>query len=142
MSGSDLQAVKTKLISAGLEIYRTRESEIEIAERVRLHIMDSGIRVRGDFAVTFTARAQRSDFGGGVSSDQLFDRVRSTVGQGAVERGYTEETARTVDVTDPMDDAKILDTWYEVVYAIGTTDPDGAVEEVQWALRLDKSVTP
>ena len=142
MSGSDLQAMKTELIDAGLEIYRTKESEIEIAERVRLHIMDSGVRVRDDLSVVFTARAQRSDFGAGVSSDQLFDRVRGAVGREAIDRGYAEETARTVDVTDPMDDAKVLDTWYEVVYTIDTADLGGAVQEVRWALEVEKFVTP
>lgn len=142
MSGSDLQAVKTELISAGLEIYRTRESEIEIAERVRLHIMDSGIRVRSDLAVVFTGRTQRSDFGAGISADELFERVRQAIGREAAERGYTEEAARTVDVTDPMDDTKVLDTWYEVVYAISPADTAGTVQEVQWALKVEKFVTP
>lgn len=142
MSGSDLQAVKQELIKAGLEIYRTKPAELEIAERVRLHIMDSGIRVRQDGGVMFTVRTQRSDFGSGVSADELFDRVREAIGSQALDRGYREEAAHTVDVKDPMDDARILDTWHEVVYIKETGNLEEVVDEVQWALSVEKFVAP
>ncbi len=142
MSGTDLQAVKRELVKAGLEIYRTRPLELEIAERVRLHIMDSGIRVRNDLKVVFTVRTQRSDFGAGISTDQLFEKVRAAIGQQAIDRGYVEEAAHTVDVKDPMDDTRVLDTWHEVVYMKDAGHLDGVVEEVQWALSVEKFVTP
>ncbi|MBW1906830.1 MAG: hypothetical protein JRJ24_16290, partial [Deltaproteobacteria bacterium] len=46
-----------------MEIYRTDDRELQIAERVRLHIMDSGVRVvlNSGLLVQFTARTQRSD---------------------------------------------------------------------------------
>lgn len=143
MSSSDLQDLKKSLLGAGVEIYRTQASEIQIAERVRLHIMDSGIRVRlgSAFRVAFTARSQRSDFPG-VGEDQLFEKVRGTIGQKAVARGYAEESSQTVDVKDPMDEAKVLDTWHEVLYAKAAPDVDAVVEEVRWALDLDRYVTP
>jgi hypothetical protein len=142
VSSTDLKQVKEELTKAGLEIYRTKPpSEIQIAERVRLHIMDSGVRVRlgQTMAVAFTARAQRSDFAG-VSSDQLFDKVREAVGQLALERGYGEESSQVVEVTDPMDAQRVLDTWHEVTYAKSTADVTGVVEEVRWALGLEKYV--
>lgn len=142
MSATDLQAVKQELIKAGLEIYRSRPAELEIAERVRLHIMDSGIRVRTDLQVVFTVRTQRSDFGPGISTDQLFEKVRDAIGQQAQDRGYAEEIAKTVEVKDPMDDAKILDTWHEVVYTKVAGDLGGVVQEVQWALKVEKFVAP
>lgn len=142
MSGSDLQAVKQELIKAGLEIYRTKPAELEIAERVRLHIMDSGIRVRQDGGVVFTVRTQRSDFGTGVSADELFDRVRQAIGSKALDRGYREEAAHTLEVKDPMDDQRILDTWHEVVYVKETGNLEEVVDEVQWALSVEKFVSP
>ena len=143
MSSTDLQQVKKHLLDAGLEVYRTREAEIQVAERVRLHIMDSGIRVRmaEGLRVVFTARSQRSDYPS-VGADALFARVRETVGQQALARGYAEEGAQTVDVKDPMDDAKVLDTWHEITYAKPADDLSTVVDEVRWALEIDKYVAP
>src|SRR5690606_36503566 len=98
VSSADLKQVKEELVKAGVEIYRTRPpAEIQVAERVRLHIMDSGVRVRvdPDLTVVFTARTQRSDFPS-VAPDELFAKVRERVGQLAVERGYEEQSAQTV----------------------------------------------
>ncbi|HJL17544.1 MAG TPA: hypothetical protein RMH99_17885 [Sandaracinaceae bacterium LLY-WYZ-13_1] len=143
MSSSDLQTVKQSLLDAGFEIYRTQPSEIQVAERVRLHIMDSGIRIRlgESFDVVFTARSQKSDFPS-VGADELFDKVRGTIGHAAQERGYREEGSQTVEVKDPMDDAKVLDTWHEVTYAKSADDVEGVVDEVRWALGVDKYVSP
>ena len=44
-SGLDVQGLKKALTDAGIEIYRIQGTTLQIAERVRLHIMDSGIRV-------------------------------------------------------------------------------------------------
>lgn len=141
MSSNDLQSVKEELIKAGLEIYRTRPAELEIAERVRLHIMDSGIRVLENLSVTFTARTQRSDFPS-VAPEQLFARVREIVGQDALGRGYVENDVRTIDVKDPMDDARTLDVWHEVSYSIEAGSVEIVVEEVRWALTIEKYVGP
>ncbi|MCB9593183.1 MAG: hypothetical protein H6719_10660 [Sandaracinaceae bacterium] len=129
-------------MKAGLEIYRTKPSELEIAERVRLHIMDSGVRVRNNLSVVFTGRTQRSDFGAGISTEQLFERVRDAIGQQAQDRGYVEEAAHLVEVKDPMDDQRVLDTWHEVVYVKEAGHVDGVVEEVRWALSVEKFVAP
>ena len=125
-----------------MEIYRARPDEIEIAERIRLHIMDSGVRVGVQEALTvrFTARSQRSDFPN-AQAEELFRRVRETVGTPAGDRGYVETQAETREVTDPVDDSKILDVWHEVTYEKSTTDVDEAVDEVRWALAVEKYVT-
>ncbi|MCZ7682286.1 MAG: hypothetical protein M5U28_27240 [Sandaracinaceae bacterium] len=144
MSSADLKQVKEELVKAGVEIYRTRPpSEIQVAERVRLHIMDSGIRVRLDQSLTvvFTARTQRSDFPS-VAPDQLFAKVRETVGHLAAERGYEEQGAHTVEVKDPMDEAKVLDTWHEITYAKPLESLEAALDEVRWALGVEKYITP
>ena len=111
MSRTDLQRVKQTLVAAGVEIYRTQPEELALAERVRLHIMDSGVRVRlaEEIGVAFTARSQRSDFPG-EEADALFRRVRETIGEAADGRGYEEESSRTVEVKDPMNEATVLDT--------------------------------
>lgn len=144
MSSADLKKVKEELIKAGVEIYRTRPpAEIQVAERVRLHIMDSGIRVRlgESLTVSFTARTQRSDFPT-VAPDQLFARVRETVGQQATARGYAENGSQTVEVKDPMDEQRVLDTWHEVTYAKTLESLDAALDEIRWALGIEKYVTP
>jgi hypothetical protein len=142
VSQPDLQQVKQALLDAGLEVYRVVGDEIQIAERIRLHIMDSGVRVRiGEgIDVTFTARSQRSDFPT-AAPDELFARVRASVGGSAGGRGYSESQADMVTVKDPVDDAKVLDTWHEVTYRKATSDVADAIAEVRWALEVEKYVT-
>jgi hypothetical protein len=143
VNSADQNQVKEELTKAGVEIYRTRPpSEIHVAERVRLHIMDSGIRVRltDGLVVSFTARTQRSDFPA-VSAEQLFTKVRDAVGTLALERGYTEQSWQTVEVKDPMDEGRVLDTWHEVTYAKTLDTIGAALDEVRWALGIEKYVT-
>lgn len=139
---SDLQPVKQALQGAGIEIYRTKDDEIQVAERVRLHIMDSGIRILGGAAlrICFTARSQRSDFPY-AEPEALFERVRTTVGDSAGTRGYVEVGASTVEVEDPSNEGRVLDVWHEVTYEKSIGDISEIVDEVRWALEVDKYVT-
>ena len=141
VSKPDVQRVKQALIDAGVEIYRTNDSEIQIAERIRLHIMDSGVRVHitDPMSILFTARSQRSDFPNAAPAE-LFDKVRGKVGAQASERGYEERDASTIEVKDPVDDRKVLDVWHEVTYAKSLPDEGAVVEEVRWALDVEKYV--
>ena len=138
-----IQSIQQALASAGVEIYRTDDQELQIAERVRLHIMDSGVRVvvRDELAVQFTARTQRSD-APSAHSDELFRRVREEIGEQAGSRGYLESNAEVVEVKDPVDDARVLDVWHEVTYRKSLQAVDDAVTEVRWALDLEKYVRP
>jgi hypothetical protein len=142
VSTLDLQRVKQALQDADLEIYRTQGDTIHLAERVRLHIMDSGVRVHVDEGaiVQFTARSQRSDFPQSPP-EELFEKVRESIGKPAVQRGYEERDAGTVEVKDPVDDSKVLDVWHEVTYGKRTHQLDETVEEVRWALQVEKYVT-
>lgn len=134
------QLVKA-LTDAGIEVYRTTDQAIEIAERVRYHIMDSGVRVTlSPLCVAFTVRSQKSDFPK-ASEDELFDKVREGAGQEAKERGYGEARAEVVSVKDPVDDTKVLDVWHELSFERSVTSADQAVDEVRWALGVDKYVT-
>lgn len=138
----DVGAVKTALEAAGLEIYRVRAEEIQLAERVRLHIMDSGVRVvvvEATAWIRFTVRSQKSDFPN-AQPDELFERVRVRVGDGANERGFTEKESRVHQVTDPVDENKVLDVWHEVVYEKALASEDELVDEVRWALAVEKYV--
>jgi len=138
-----IQSIQQALASAGVEIYRSANQELHIAERVRLHIMDSGVRVvmQDGLAVQFTARTQRSD-APSAQSDDLFRRVREEVGERAGSRGYLESNAEVVEVKDPVDEARVLDVWHEVTYRKPLCAVDEAVTEVRWALDLDKYVRP
>jgi len=138
-----IQSIQLALASAGVEIYRTDDQELQIAERIRLHIMDSGVRVvvRDELAVQFTARTQRSD-APSAHSDELFRRVREEVGEQAGSRGYLESNAEVVEVKDPVDEARVLDVWHEVTYRKPLQAVDDAVTEVRWALDLEKYVRP
>jgi hypothetical protein len=142
VSHPDLRQVKQALLDAGIEVYRVVGDELQIAERVRLHIMDSGVRVHvaNPVEVTFTARSQRSDFPS-ASADELFERVRASVGALAESRGYLEVKADTVTVKDPMDDTKVLDTWHEVAFRKAADGLDDLVDQVRWAIEIDKYVS-
>lgn len=138
-----IQDIQQALAEAGVEIYRTEERELQIAERVRLHIMDSGVRVvmAEELAVQFTARTQRSD-APSAQSEELFRRVREEIGGRAGERGYEESCAEVVEVKDPVDEARVLDVWHEVTYRKPLEALDDAIAEVRWALGLEKYVRP
>ncbi len=142
MATLDTSTIRDALEEAGLEIYRAQPDEIAIAERVRLHIMDSGVRVvlGGRPSVRFTVRCQRSDFPN-ASPDDLLDRVRSIVGEAALARGFAEFGTRVHPVTDPVDDSRVLDVWHEVVYDKSVEGLPELVEEVRWALEVEKYVT-
>lgn len=141
MVSLDSKLVKQALLDAGLEIYRSRPDEIQIAERLRLHIMDSHVRVGigRPMRVWFTARSQRSDFPTAEPA-ALVERVRRRVGGEASERGFVESATQTHEVKDPLDDSKTLDVWHEVIYAKALDDLDTLIAEVRWALSVEKFV--
>src|SRR5262245_6094542 len=95
----DIASLKKALAAAGVEIYRSDSDTLHIAERVRLHIMDAGVRVRVSNSaafVGFTARSQRSDFPH-ATADSLFDRVRDGMRDEVAARGYAETTHQTIE---------------------------------------------
>jgi len=139
-----MQSLKHALTDAGIEIYVETDSDLRIAERHRYHLMDSGVvaRAEGDtIVVSFAIRAQRSDFPH-VDAALIFERIRSVVGSIAVERGYSDGVERVVEVNDPVDGTKVLDTWYEIEFEKKTTDTADVIEEIRWALTVEKYVQP
>jgi hypothetical protein len=138
-----LDGVREAVLRAGLEIYRVTASEVVIAQRVRMHLMDSGVAVavREGPTVTLTVRSQRSDFPESPAED-LFDRVRRAVDPSAGPRGFREVCTTTRSVTDPVDDENVLDVWHELTFAKRVDAVEAIIDEVRWALALPKCVEP
>lgn len=139
----NLDRLKQAVLDASLEIYRVSGSEIRIAERVRMHLMDSGVAVilQSTALVTLTVRSQRSDFPT-ARAEQLFERVREAIGQRAATRGFRELRAETRNITDPVDDSHVLDVWHELTFAKDGQSIDGIIDDVRWALGVPKCVDP
>ena len=135
------ERVKQAILDAGLEIYRAKDGRIQLAERVRLHLMDSGVAVdlQGDAAVYLTVRSQRSDFPT-ASADDLFAKVRERTREVARERGFEEIDASTRSLTDPVEKSHVLDIWHELTYRKPAGTLDGLLDDVRWALELPKCV--
>lgn len=139
-----MQSLKQALTEAGIEIYGESDTDLRIAERHRYHLMDSGVvaRSEGDaIVVSFSIRAQRSEFPH-VEESLIFERIRSVVGTTAIERGYSDGVERVVEVNDPVDATKLLDTWYELEFAKTVDGASPAIEEIRWALTVEKYVLP
>ena len=136
------EGVKEALIEAGLEIYGVSRDEIRIAERVRVHLMDSGVRVRvrSELRVLVTVRSQRSDFPNS-SSEELFTKVRNAMAGLAQERGFVETQAEERQLTDPVDASNVLDVWHELTYAKDLPDFGAMLDDVRWAMELAKCVS-
>ena len=137
---SSVPEIKKALLASGFEVYRTRGNEVHIADRVRDNlIMDSGVSVRcGDqLTVRSVVRAQRSDFPAD-GAPALFDRARALAGA-AEGRGYREAGELTSPMLDPADPARTLDTFYEVSFEKGVASLPEAMDEVGFALTLEKA---
>lgn len=136
-----LESIRTALLEAGLEVFRVENQAIQLAERVRSHLMDAGVRVRcaRELAVDVTVRAQSSDFPGDAA-ETLFGRVRNAIGPSANARGFHETESSPREIVDPMDESRLLDVWYELTFSKEAT-PASLLDDVRWALRLPKCVS-
>jgi hypothetical protein len=133
--------LKKTLIREGFEIYRTLEDCVVLAERVRDNlIMDSGVAARaGDPpAVRVVLRAQANDFPG-EGPEELVRRARK-LAAALTSRGYSEVLSQTVPIFDPGDRSRTLDTWYEVSVERAVSETEELVEELRFAMQLDKTV--
>jgi len=73
-------------------------------------------------------------------SRPLYARVRAVTGPLAEERGFREVQAERIEVTDPMDDSRVLDVWHEITWAQEVIDAPTAVQLARWALSVEKYV--
>ncbi len=142
MSSTPLDQLKQVVLEAGLEIYRTSDHEIRIAERARMHLMDSGITIFRDDAtmIALTIRAQRSDFPTDTS-DVLFDKIRAAMNRTLREHGFCESKAASRDITDPVDETHVLDVWHEITFHKSAADHATLIADLRWALAIPKCVT-
>jgi hypothetical protein len=132
--------LKKHLIAQGFEVYRTLADQIMLAERVRDNlIMDAGVAAVFEpaLAVRFFVRAQSNDFRG-ESEEQLFARARAQAHE-SLQRGYLEVETRIVPVSDPGDNSRTLDTWYEVAVERAAADLEGLFAELRYALSVEKT---
>jgi len=138
-----LERLTEAVTTAGLEIYRVNGSEVLIAERVRMHLMDSGVSValQPSLRVALTIRSQRSDFPT-EASEVMFDKVRAFAREDTSRRGFSEQSALARDITDPVDATQILDVWHEVTFAKTCDALDTLLDDIRWALRVPKCVEP
>lgn len=142
MAKTTITDVKRALIEAGLEVYRTRGEEVQIADRVRENlIMDSGVSLAAgsSLRVGFIVRAQRSDFPSDPIAD-LFARARALASDAAA-RGFVESETRVSDLNDPGDPSRTLDTWYEVRFEKAVADLPQALDEARFALSIEKAAS-
>jgi hypothetical protein len=133
--------LKKALIDAGFEVFRTRGEEIILAERPRENlIMDSGVRLRAGepLEVRVVLRAHKTDFPN-EDEGRLFERVRQLAAP-ALSDGYAEVSTAVTPVNDPGDEARTLDTFYEITYAQQATGVPDAVTKLKFALGLEKRV--
>lgn len=134
--------VKSAIVGAGVEVYRTKGEWVQLAERPRENlIMDARVAIAtGEpTRVAFVVRAQKSDFPADADDD-LFAAARSLAVAAEV-RGYAEVTSGVAPMTDPGDPSRTLDTWFEVRFEKTVADLDEAVAEARFALGLEKVAT-
>ena len=132
--------LKKLLLAEGFEVYRTLSDRIVLADRVRDNlIMDSGVAVRpgAEPRLRFVVRAQASDFPAD-STEQIFERARR-MAEDAVARSYSEVETNSVEVRDPGDSSRTLDTWYEVAFEKKLESEADLVPELRYVLALEKT---
>jgi hypothetical protein len=136
-----VEAIKNGLVSAGIEVYRVRDGVIEVAERIRFHIMDSGIRVvvADPIEVRFSARSQKSG-NPDLDDESLYALVRSALSDVATRHGFSEDGTSSERVMDPVDASRVLDTWFEVSFTKRAANVEEAAELVRWILTVERFV--
>ncbi len=138
----DVKELKRSLVTAGLEVFRTRGEEVHLAERQNVQLMDAGVRVRGGASplVTVVMRAQRND-APTLGTDAMFDAVRARA-EGLRAAGYAEVTSAAREIRSVSDPEHLLDVWFEVTWQRAVASHEEAVTEAQRAISTERYVVP
>jgi hypothetical protein len=139
---TSLRQIARTLAASGVEIFDQRDGELQIAERVRMHLMDSGVRIRAKdsrIEIVFTATASKAEHPS-ADPDDLFEMIRKTVGVAASAHGYREVGSSTTEARDPQCRDRVLDVFHGIEYARALDERAHLADEVRWALELDKSL--
>lgn len=141
MTTPTLEVAKAAIKDGGLEVFRVKDETIQLAERVRSHLMDAGVSVSfGERAnVQFVVRAQNSDFPG-TAADEMFSKVRHAILGRAEARGFAESERRCRQIHDPVDDSRILDVWYELTFSKAADELVQLMDDLRFALGVKKCV--
>jgi hypothetical protein len=141
VSVPSLEVAKAAIKAQGVEVFRVEGQSIQLAERVRSHLMDAGVSVHfgEEPNVQFTVRAQTSDFPT-VVGDEMFEKVRTQLAGQAQERGFVESERRCRPIHDPVDAARVLDIWYELTFSKAFHDLNELLSDVRWACSVSKCV--
>ena len=138
-----LREVTTRLVAGGFEVYQTVGDRVDVAERVRDNLlMDANVSVfvKDGLRVRFATRAQRCDFPSShETAELLFARARILAEQAAA-GGFAEVGTEVVDLTDPSDGTRVLDTWYLVHFDKSAADLHEMVAVVRDAMAEEKVV--
>ena len=133
--------IKKLLTSEGWMVYRSMEDAVLLAERVRDNlIMEAYVSVEvGDAVrVRFATRAQRSDFpSSSETEDTLLKRARA-MAHPALSLGFVEQRTLVEPIPDPMDPARHLDTWYQVIFEKSVDSNEALLRAVSEAMGLEK----
>jgi len=137
----DAERLRQALVDAGFEIYRADGGSIVLAERVRMHLMESGVSLvtGSELQITVCVRTQRTDHPGDDAATML-DRVRSAVAATVAERGFAESAAESRDIMHPSEQGNVLDVWHEVTFS-RQVEEEQLHDHLRWALALPRCVT-
>lgn len=140
MSDTSIEQLKQAIDGANLEIYRVEGDVILMAERVRMHLMESGVTVhtRTPPVITVRVRAQRSDFPT-ASDEALYQKVRDAIEAEAQQHGFEESGVEAREIRNPTNADDLLDVWYEVSYAKASS-VSALVDDLRWALGRPRAV--
>ncbi len=138
----DIKELKRSLVTAGLEVFRTRGEEVHLAERQNVQLMEAGVRVRGGAspAVTVVVRAQRND-APSLAAEVMFDAVRAR-SLGLTDAGYGEVSREAREIRSVSDASQLLDVWFEVTLQRAVVSTDEAVTEARRAIAAERYVVP
>jgi hypothetical protein len=144
VSALSFERVRKAVLDAGFEVFRAKDDTIQLAERVRSHLMDANVSVRfsagdGHATIAFVVRAQHSDYPND-GDDELLARVRNAIASQARQRGFAESGASSRSICDPSDASRVLDTWHELTFSKTTSDLSVLVGDAQYALKISKCV--